>query len=267
MTGPALLLEGVGYSYGRQRAVEGVSLAVGPGEMLAVIGRNGAGKSTLLRLACGILRPHEGHIAVEGRPLSSLPARARARMVALVEQSPQAPFSYTVREWVALGRTPYLGPLGRESPADHAAVARALDVTDLAGRAGHYLGDLSGGERQRAHLAQSLAQEPRVLLLDEATAQLDLAHQTRLLELVRSLAERESLAVMAALHDLSLASLWFDNLALVEAGRLLSCGPPAAILNREDLEAVYGCRLLVQSHPVSGRPLVHPAGPGHGAGS
>ncbi|HEU4754827.1 MAG TPA: ABC transporter ATP-binding protein, partial [Armatimonadota bacterium] len=181
---PLLELERVSFSYGAAPVLEEVSLQVAAGSMVGLLGPNGSGKSTLLALAAGLLKPGGGAVRLGGVLLEQVPPRERARQVAMVPQTLPAPFAFTVREWVSLGRTPYLSLLRGEREADRQAVDRALEQAGVAHLAGRLIGEISGGERQRAALAMALAQEPALLLLDEATAHLDLHHQAAILERV-----------------------------------------------------------------------------------
>jgi iron complex transport system ATP-binding protein len=253
--GAALSLQDVSFSYGAAPVLEGLSLEAPPGAMIAVLGRNGAGKSTLLSLASGTRVPRRGRILLDGRPLGAFPPRERARRVALVPQAVSVPFAFTVREWVSLGRTPYLSPLRGERAEDREAVETALRQAQVEPLAERLVGEISGGERQRAALALALAQQPGLLLLDEATAHLDLRHQMSLLGLARGL-NRDGLTVVAAIHDVNLAALWFDRLILLHGGRVLAEGPPAEVVRADLLEQVFGCRVHVLEHPTEGVPLV-----------
>jgi len=255
-SGAALAFEDVTFSYGEAPVLRGLSLEVPAGGMVALLGRNGAGKSTMLALASAGLKPQRGRVRLDGEGLDALPPRTRARRVAMVPQSPQTPFAFTLREWVSLGRTPHLSALGGERAEDREAVARAMQLAQVEALADRLVGEVSGGERQRAALAQALAQEPSLLLLDEATAHLDLHHQMSLLGLVRRLNREEGLTVVAAIHDVNLAALWFDRLVLLHEHRILADGSPAEVLRPEVLERAFGCRVRILDHPTEPVPLV-----------
>jgi iron complex transport system ATP-binding protein len=239
-----------------QPVLAGIDLRVFAGEMLAIIGPNGAGKSTLLRVAAGVLRPAAGRALLDGRDLSTLSTRERARHIAVVPQEGPIPGGLLVREMVSLGRTPYsrllLGPTGRDRQAVDWALA-AAGVEDLAER---FVDELSGGERQRVILGRALAQQPRLLLLDEPTANLDLHHQVAMLELVRGLSRDHGLAVLAAVHDLQLAALYCDRVALLSVGQVVSQGPPESVLTAPLLLETFGQRVVLSAHPTHGVPLV-----------
>ena len=177
---PRLGLEALHFAYGVHPVLRGVDLAVRAGERVALLGRNGTGKSTLLNLSAGLLSPASGRVLVDGDDLCALPARTRARKIAMVPQNLPIPFAFTLREWVSLGRTPYLSALRGERDEDRDAVETALELAQVTELADRLVGEISGGERQRAALAMALAQQPELLLLDEATAHLDLHHQVGL---------------------------------------------------------------------------------------
>lgn len=259
-----LEVDGVCCAYGAEPVLEGVRLRVVPGELVALVGPNGAGKTSLLRALAGLLAPRRGAVWVGGREVRSLGAAERARSLAVVPAEGVGDAQLAVEEAVALGRLPHRGPLAALTPTDRAAVRWALAATGLAGLADRPLCRLSGGEAQRVLLARALAQEPRVLLLDEPTAHLDLGHQAAFLGLVRRLAAERGLAAVAALHDLNLASLYADRLLLLHRGRVVAAGAPAAVLTAERVGRVYGVAVLVHPHPLAGRPQVFLAPPDAG---
>ncbi|HKT01191.1 MAG TPA: ABC transporter ATP-binding protein [Rugosimonospora sp.] len=243
------------------RALDEVSLSVATGEWVTVIGPNGAGKSTLLR-ALGGLAGYRGTVELFGTDLHRLPRRQRARLVAFVPQAPVVPPGMAVIDYVLLGRTPYLGPLGRESAGDLAAVAGVLDRLDLAGFAHRQLESLSGGERQRAFLARALAQGATLLLLDEPTTALDIGHQQDVLELVDRLRADGALTVVSTMHDLSIAGEYADRMVLLAGGRIVAAGKPRDVLTEPLLAEHYRARVTVVEGAQG--PLVvpiRPAGP------
>jgi iron complex transport system ATP-binding protein len=246
MTGPAVALSvrGVGVELDGRPILRGVDLAVPAGSWLTVIGPNGAGKSTLLRAVGGAV-PFTGLIEVAGVTLHSLPRRQRARLLATVPQNPVVPPGMTVLDYLLLGRTPYLPPLGRESSADLAVVGRVLERLDLTGFAGRRLESLSGGERQRAFLARALAQGAALLLLDEPTTALDIGHQQEVLELVDQLRRDTGLTVLATMHDLSIAGEYAEQMLLLAQGRVAAAGSPRQVLTEELLARHYRARVTV----------------------
>jgi iron complex transport system ATP-binding protein len=255
-----LEIENICVNYGKRPALNQVSLAVRPGEVVALIGPNGAGKSTLIRAVSGVQPLRSGTVRIFGQDLTRIPARDRARFLAVVPQARNLPPAFTVYESALMGRTPYLGWLGQAGAADHDRARLALERTHLQELSGRRVGELSGGEQQRVLLARALAQETPVLLLDEPTTHLDLQHQSSLLNMLRSLANERQLAVLAALHDLNLAGLYADRVALLVEGHLEACGSPHEVLTEQTLAAVYRIPIHVMTHPEYGSPLILPDG-------
>jgi ABC-type cobalamin/Fe3+-siderophores transport system ATPase subunit len=255
-----LEIENIHVAYGRQPALDGVSLTVRPGEIVVLIGPNGAGKSTLIRAVSGVLPIQSGSVRIFGQDMLTLPVRERARSLAVVPQARSLPPAFTVYESTLMGRTPYLGWLGQAGIADHDRARRALERTHLEEFSSRRVGELSGGEQQRVLLARALAQDSPVLLLDEPTTHLDLQHQSSLLNLIRSLVNERQLAVLMALHDLNLAGLYADRVALLVEGRLVACGLPNEVLTEQTLASVYRIPVHVMTHPEYGSPLILPDG-------
>jgi len=224
----------------RQRQVlQGVDLAVATGELVALVGTNGSGKTTLLRLLAGTLRPDAGELALFGRAAQGWSRMELARRVAVLPQSLELPTGFRVGELVAMGRLPHSRSLFGATPEDEQAVERALRDADARELAERYAEELSGGERQRVLVAMALAQEPRLLLLDEPTLHLDLAHQVGLLETIRRLRSERGIAVVAVLHDLALAAA-APRVAVLDAGRIVADGPPDVVLTPNLVQRVFG---------------------------
>ena len=254
----ALELRAVRGGYAGVEVLRGISLAVRPGELVALIGPNGSGKTTLLRTMGRLLRPLAGQVLLDGADLWKLGARRVARSVGWVPQNARLAWPFTVQQVVALGRFPHRGWIAAWTAEDHRAVDEALAATGMEAHRDRPLGTLSGGEVQRAMLARVLAQRPRLLLLDEPVAHLDMKYKIAVLDLARGLARR-GLAVVISLHDLNLAGLYADRVILLADGRVFAEGPPERILARENLEAVYETRVIVGRYPGrDGRPLVNP---------
>jgi iron complex transport system ATP-binding protein len=250
-----LTVEHLTAGYGRRVVLADLDLCVRGGELVGLIGPNGAGKSTLLRAAGGTLAPMSGRVLLDGVDLQRMRAAARARQIAVVPQRAQLPDAFTAGEVVLMGRTPHLPRFGGERPSDYAIAERAMQRTAVWPLAERRVGELSGGEQRRVLIARALAQEPQVLLLDEATAHLDLKHQAGVLSIARQLA-REGLVVVAALHDLNLAAQYADRLALLHDGELLICDEPARVLTPAWLRRAYGVAVLVGVHPLANTPIV-----------
>jgi iron complex transport system ATP-binding protein len=238
-----IALEHVSVRIGDTAALADVSFAVGAGEWVSLIGPNGAGKTTALRALCGLVA-YTGSITVDDREARALGRRALARRAALVPQLPERPPELTVAEYVLLGRTPHLGYLANEGPADRAAATRAIERLELEHFVHRPLGSLSGGELQRAVLARAIAQEASVLLLDEPTSALDLGRQQQALELVHSL-RSDGLTILSAMHDLTLAGQYADRLVLLDRGAVAAEGAPGEVLSPGNLAAYYGATVRI----------------------
>jgi iron complex transport system ATP-binding protein len=237
-------------------ALGGVSLALRSGELLALLGPNGSGKTTLVRVALGLQAPLAGRTAILGRAAREWPRRDLARVVGVVAQREDNLFPQRVRDTVRLGRYPHLGPWAAEREADRVAVQRALERCDVAGLADRWLWTLSGGEYQRVRIARALAQQPRLLVLDEPTASLDVRHEMELFQLVRRLVDTEGLGALLVTHDVNLAARFADRIALLAGGALAGAGPPAAVLRQDVAEAVFGWPLAIST--FDGRPQITP---------
>lgn len=243
-------------AYGEKEVLHDLDVELARGEVLGLIGPNGSGKTSLIRAVSGVLQPASGTVSIEGRDVSALSAGERARQIAVVPQSTQLPPVFTVFECVSLGRTPHLSWLGRLGPHDLHHIQRAMQAADLSQLSDRRIGELSGGEQQRVLLARALAQDCPILLLDEPTAHMDLHHQVGLLSLMRRMAREHNLAVLVAMHDLNLASLYADRLVLLVDGRIRASGKPAEVLTTEILQGAYHVPLHVHPNPQHGTPWV-----------
>jgi iron complex transport system ATP-binding protein len=235
---------GIGVDLGGRAVLRDVDLDVAAGEWVTIVGPNGAGKSTLLRRVAG-LADGRGELHLDGRPVSAMRHRDRARFVALVPQAPVVPDGIRVVDYVLLGRTPYLGPLRAETARDLAIVHDALSRLDLDGFAERAVTTLSGGERQRVAIARALAQQAPVVLLDEPTTALDVGHQQQVLELIDTLRHAHGLTVVTTMHDLTLAGQYADRVVLLDGGRVVVTGPAAEVLTEETLRRHYGANVRV----------------------
>lgn len=246
--------------YDERVAVSNVSLQLSPGEITAVIGPNGAGKSTLLRTLNGGLQPSVGQVLLDDVPLANYTRRAVAKQIAVVAQEAELRFPVTVLEFVLGGR--YASVTSRtwgwESDLDLGVAQRILLETELDTMSHRFMNELSGGERQRAVLARALATEAKHLLLDEPTANLDLAHQATILALVRQRCRSDRVSAVVVTHDVNLAAEFADYILLLKAGQPVCYGPPAKVLRADVLESAFGLRVLVDQHPVSLVPRITP---------
>jgi iron complex transport system ATP-binding protein len=251
----AIELDDVTVVLGGRPVVDGIGASVEEGEWLALIGPNGAGKTTLLR-AIARLVPFTGTIALNGQSILEMRRGELSRLIAVVPQEPSTPPWMTVAEYVLLGRTPHLGPLAKEGRSDREAAARALSRLDLLGFEERRLGTLSGGEKQRVVVARALAQEARIVLLDEPTAALDIGHQQQALDLLDVLRTESGLTLVAAMHDLTLAAQYADRMVLLDGGRVAADGAPRDVLTEALIASHYGASIDVV--PVGDRIAVIP---------
>lgn len=252
---PALEVDHVSLRYpgASSPALVDVVMRVEPGETTALLGANGAGKSTLLRIAAGLLRIDSGAARVCGMNVRSLERRALARLVALLPQNEPVPWGFRVREVVAMGRAPHQGAWMREGPQDQSAVRDAIERCDLARVADRVVETLSGGEQRRVAIARALAQKPRVLLLDEPAAFLDVSHRLMLLELLAALSVRDKVAAVVATHDLDAVPRFASRVVLMRHGRVLVSGVPAEVMTVERLRTAFGVEMAVGVHPAGGQ--------------
>jgi len=258
-----LVAENVRLSYGDRTIVDGLDLHVPAGQITSIVGANGCGKSTLLRALARLLAPVSGQVVLDGRDISSRKSREVARVLGLLPQSPVAPEGITVADLVGRGRHPHQRPFARWGAHDYAAVADALDATGIADLADRSVDELSGGQRQRAWIAMALAQETDVLLLDEPTTFLDVAHQVEVLDLLTDLRAARGTTIVMVLHDLNLAARYSDQLIAMRQGRLHAQGAPADVVSSELVHEVFGLHSRILQDPVSGKPAVMPIGRHH----
>ncbi len=253
-----LAADGVRLAYGEKVVVDELDLALTDGSFTAIVGPNGCGKSTLLRALGRLLRPTEGTVLLDGRAITSTPTREVAKVLGLLPQTPLAPEGLTVADLVARGRHPHQSWLRQWSSDDEAIVAEALTWTDMAEHADAPVDALSGGQRQRAWISMALAQGTDLLLLDEPTTYLDLAHQVDVLELVGRLHTERGRTVVVVLHDLNLAARYAERLVAMKDGVLVASGTPREVLTEQLLADVFELEARVVPDPVSGTPMVVP---------
>ena len=241
--------------YGERQVIRGLNLSVERGSVTALAGPNGVGKSTLLRLLAGSLKPSRGTTRVAGTDVASLSARERARLVAVVPQNVELPPGTAALEVVLMGRNPHMSLLSWESEADVGIAVEAMRMTDTDDLLDRRVDELSGGERQRVAIATALAQQTQVLLLDEPTANLDLAYQPAIMTLMRELASAGK-TVVVAVHDLTLAGQFCDEVALMSGGTMHAVGSPEEVLTEVNIRKAYGADVTVRAHPSTGKPIV-----------
>ncbi|AHH93761.1 ABC transporter ATP-binding protein [Kutzneria albida] len=263
MSTARLRAESLRLGYGETLVVDGLDLDVVGGTVTAVIGPNGCGKSTLLRAMGRLLAPRGGHVLLDGKRIDKTPTREVAKVLGVLPQTPQAPEGLTVADLVARGRHPHQSWYRQWSSDDEQAVAEALAMTGMSEFAERTLDQLSGGQRQRAWISMALAQGTELLLLDEPTTYLDLAHQVDVLDLVHRLHSELGRTVVMVLHDLNLAARYADRLVALRDGRVVAQGEPGEVLTESLLREVFDLEAKVIADPVAGTPLVVPVGSRH----
>ncbi len=246
--------------YQQRRVIEGLSTRIPEGKVTMIVGANACGKSTLLRGLSRLLKPAGGSVALDGKDIHLRPARELARTLGLLPQHPSAPEGISVRDLVGRGRYPYQGLFRRHTAEDNAAIHRALETTGTLELAARNVDELSGGQRQRVWIAMALAQETEVLLLDEPTTYLDLAHQVEVLDVVTDLNRNRGITVAIVLHDLNLAARYADHMIAMKSGRIVAEGPGNDVLTENLVRDVFGLECRVVPDPVSGTPLIIPIG-------
>jgi len=244
----------VDFSYYDGLVIKSVSLGLKKGDIVGLIGPNGSGKTTLLRLLSGFLPPKSGSVCLSGRDLGQMSRREIARLIAVVPQELEMLFSFSVWEMVMMGRTPHAPRLLGARRGDREVVERVMERVGIQYLAQRPFQELSGGERQKVIVAMALAQEPDILLLDEPTVHLDINHQVEVLELLRRLNRESGLTVLATMHDLNLAALYFDNLVLLNEGEIVSHGTPEEVLQEANIRRVFEASVEIQKHPTLGVP-------------
>ncbi|WP_439951602.1 ABC transporter ATP-binding protein [Actinomadura macra] len=261
---PDLRADGLRLAYDDRVVVQDLDLVVPPRRISVIIGANACGKSTLLRALARLLTPRGGAVHLDGQAIHAIPTKQVARRLGILPQAPVAPEGLTVMDLVGQGRAPHQTWWRQWSSADQDAVTAALRSTGMLEHATRPVDDLSGGQRQRAWIAMAVAQGTPILLLDEPTTYLDLAHQIDVLDLVVDLNRREHRTVVMVLHDLNQACRYADHVIVMKSGAIVAEGPPGEVVTEVLVEDVFGLRCQVTADPVSGTPLIIPIGRHHG---
>ena len=251
-----LTLEQASFGYGNQTVIKCVTMHTQPGELLGIIGPNGSGKTTLLRGLSGLVKPSRGKALLNDIPLDKLKRQKIAQKIALVPQNTVLPELFTAMEIVLMGRTPHLGLLSHESDNDTRIVMAAMDTTQTLHLAGRRVNQLSGGEKQRLIIARAITQEAEIILLDEPTASLDINYQVEIFNFLRKLCDEKGISIVAALHDLNLASQYCDRLILLQDGRINRQGTPEQVIKTESVAEVFAADIQVYHHPLNALPIV-----------
>jgi len=253
-----LEMQNVTLAYGPKVVVRDLTFQMMPGEMLGLVGPNGCGKSTIIKALSRVIPPYSGRILLNGKDISQISHKNLSCMLGVVPQMPLLPSIFTAFEIVLMGRNPHLGLFQYEGPKDMAITWQAMERASTQHLAHRRVNELSGGEIQGIVIARVLAQETEAILLDEPTANLDIGRQIEILDLIKSLCRENNMTVVAALHDLNLASQYCDQLVLINNGRIHAEGTPEKVINTENIEEVYGSGSYVHAHPLSGLPAVLP---------
>ncbi len=246
-----LELANVCFTYQEEPVLQDISLSAAKGDFLGIIGPNGSGKSTLLKIMARILTAPSGTVSIAAKDIFSYRIQDLAKIVATVPEEILFNFPFTVEELVLMGRAPHLSFLQPLAAVDHAKVKACMEKTSISHLANRRINELSSGERQRVFIAQALAQEPDILLLDEPTAHLDINHQTEIFNVLKNLQQQHGLTIITVTHDLNLAALYCDNLALLKEGRIFSQGIPERVITVENIKDVYHTMVAVNHHPTA----------------
>ena len=253
---PTISADNISISYGDHHVIEEFSLAVDQGGFIGILGPNGCGKTTFLRALSRILKPDQGAVFIEGLDAESYDSRTLAKTIGCVGQETDVAFPFTVREIVLMGRYPHIGKLAPLSANDLAIADEAMKTTNTLHLADRLITEVSGGERQRVLIARTLTQQPKILLLDEPTSHLDINHQIEIMDLIRDLAPK--ITIIGVFHDLNLASYFCDRIVLMKEGKILAVGTPAEVLTPEKIRESFSVRMMVSTHPLTGKPYLIP---------
>ena len=253
----AIAIDRLSYAYGKSAVLKHVRFSVASGDFFVIIGPNGSGKTTLMKLMAGLEKLPEGNLSILGREIQNYKKKDLARKIAFVPQEVPTDFPFSVMEVVLMGRSPYQGTLGLERARDVEKARQAITFTGISHLADRKLNALSGGERQRVFIARAICQEPEIMLLDEPTASLDLAHQIRIMDLMEKLQQEKKITIVMVSHDLNLAAMYGTRLLLLNKGEIVKIGLPEEVLTFQTLEDAYGCTLLVDENPLGKFPRVN----------
>ncbi|RJP86506.1 MAG: ABC transporter ATP-binding protein [Desulfobacteraceae bacterium] len=250
--------EKLSYAYDGLQVLNHVSFTVRRGEFFIVIGPNGSGKTTLMRIIAGLLHPDKGDLSINEQPIHKYKRKSLARQIAFVPQQMPTDFPFIVSDVVLFGRAPHMGTFGLESRGDVAFADQAMAFTEVGHLAKRRIDQLSGGECQRVFIARAICQNPDIIVLDEPTASLDIAHQLRIMDMMEKMKREKNATVIMVSHDVNLAAMYADTLLLLNRGEIVKHGHPGEVLTYETLESVYGCTLLVDENPLGRFPRVTP---------
>ncbi len=253
-----LTIEGLYWQYDDLHVLSDVTLGITKGGFTSLIGPNGSGKTTLFKIIAGLLKPKVGTVQFDGKVVQSLGKKQLARIIAHVPQEIHVDYQFSALDIVLMGRNPHLGRFRSEGEKDYEICRMAMEATDCWVLKDRFISALSGGERQRVIIARALAQEPKLILLDEPTSHLDLHHQIEILNLIRRLNVDNGLTVMAVLHDINLATHFSDTILMLKDGRITGCGTPAEVITQENIKRTYNMNVMVMKNPMTDLPFILP---------
>jgi iron complex transport system ATP-binding protein len=252
----AITVSQLSHSFGNDPVLSNISFKIPRGDFFIIIGPNGSGKTTLMKIISGIIKPQKGELKILDKTINQYLRKALAQHIAFVPQMTFADFPFTVNEIVLMGRSPYLGMLGLEEKKDQEIAKQAIAFTGLEKLAHRTLDRLSGGEQQRVFIARAICQEPDIILLDEPTASLDLAYQARIMDLMDQLKREKGITIVMVSHDINLGAMYADHLLLLHKGQVMCQGTPDEVITYQNLEAAYGCTVLVDESPLGNFPRI-----------
>lgn len=255
---PAITLKKLSFSYNGVSVISDINIQFDDQEIVSIVGPNGAGKTTLLKLIGGLLTPSQGTISALGRRIETLNSKDKARLISIVPQNPRLPEKMKVVDFVLLGRNPHLALMEWEGENDLDKAIRSMKLTETYTLAKRELGQISGGELQRAMLAMAITQNSPIMLLDEPTSNLDLSHQGKVMDLIKSNHSQRGGATLIAIHDLTLAAQYADRMILISEGRIFADGTPEMVLTESNIEEAYGTKVTILPHPSGGSPVILP---------
>lgn len=252
-----LKVNNLAFGYGSKEVLNNINMNIKPGTFISVIGPNGSGKSTLLKIISTYLKPQKGVILLDSKEIDKLPRKEVSKKISVVPQNISLEFDFKVKDIVMMGRHPYIRKLKGETSEDVKIVEKAMLYTNILTLSDRMFNELSGGEKQRVILARALAQEPKILLLDEPVSHLDLQHQIEILDLIKNMSIKESLTIIAVLHDLNMASSYSDYIMMLKEGSIIYEGMPETVLNQENIGEVFNINVHINGNPLTGKPYIY----------
>jgi len=254
----AISIKNLSYSYSKKSILNDISFDINKGEIFIVIGPNGSGKTTLMKAISGLIKIKRNTVCIFDKLYEQYSRRSLAKTIAFVPQQIPSDFPFTVEELVMLGRSPHLGILGLDQKEDLEIARESMEFTGILPLAQRRIPQLSGGERQRVFISRAICQQPSIIILDEPTAALDLAHQIKIMDLMEKLKNKKEMTIIMVSHDINLASEYANSMLILANGKIISIGNPNKILNFKILEKVYGCNILIDKSPLSNVPRIIP---------